>query len=399
MPAELVPVEPPIRTSDYSSALKNPFGYFLHRRLGMAHCLYEAEALDEGSWTHKAQEFDTFEEPAYSEASRERYESAVAAAVTAKEDVAYRVLGWPYESVETLKMQTLQRAYKALALYQTARNLPSGNFRGLQRFISQPHITVIGREMRLEAVLDGRPVVGILDLLLLNGLTGLLLPIDTKTTKLRAHVRTATCAIEPQTLIYPRLVEANLDHIRAENPDLEIRGIAGFCHWVCERPEIRLSGKDRDFREVPHTLKSGPRKGQIEIRKEWTSDEPKFENYIQRVKDWFLGQGDYLSEASLLQVEPRVDFSMVPWENIRDRSRDVRVILDVIDRWRTMEPDPSLFPKNPEALISNGELTTFSDFYLTEPRVWPILMDQHGIVVRHREDLEYGEEDPPQDNE
>lgn len=395
MPSELTPIVPPARTSDYKLALADPFGYFLHRRLGMAHCLYDSEALSEGSWAHKALELDDFADTTYSPLSRAAYEACLERVLLEKEHAAYTIMGLPYETVLKIKEDETRRAQKALALYCIARNTPVGaTFRGLRAFLNQPDIRIVGRELRLQAVLWGVETVGIMDLLVLNERTGLLWIIDAKTTKMRAHVRATSCSIEPQTLIYPRLVEANLDAIRAANPTLDIRGLGGFCHWICERPEIRMSGKDRDYEDVPHTLKSGPRKGQIEIRRQYTSEEPRFENYLKRVKDWFLGEGEYISEASLLSAEPRVEFSVVSWSNIQPREQDARNILTAINWWRLQEPDPALFPKNPNSILSRGEPSIFADFYLTSPNVWPMLMDQHGIIVRHREDQEHGEEDP-----
>ena len=48
----LVPRIPSIRSSDYSSSLSDPFGYYLRRRLGLIPALSYSEALSRGSYFH-----------------------------------------------------------------------------------------------------------------------------------------------------------------------------------------------------------------------------------------------------------------------------------------------------------------------------------------------------------
>lgn len=74
------------------------------------------------------------------------------------------------------------------------------------------------------------------------------------------------------------------------------RAPEGFILEVLQTPSIVLCDKDKDFTETPHTFKSGPRKGETEIRKVYEG-EPKFENYLQRCKDWYEEQGDTAVQA------------------------------------------------------------------------------------------------------
>lgn len=62
--------------------------------------------------------------------------------------------------------------------------------------------------------------------------------------------------------------------------------VIGALHIILQKPGIRLSGDDRDYTEHDHELKSGPRKGEIEKRREYVG-EPRFENYVKRVDRWY----------------------------------------------------------------------------------------------------------------
>ncbi len=64
------------------------------------------------------------------------------------------------------------------------------------------------------------------------------------------------------------------------------KSVDGFILDVLQVPKISMCSKDRDFDEVEHTFKSGKRKGETEIRKEFKG-RPQFENYLKRVEAWY----------------------------------------------------------------------------------------------------------------
>jgi hypothetical protein len=68
-------------------------------------------------------------------------------------------------------------------------------------------------------------------------------------------------------------------------------GPAGFILRIIRSPSIVMSNEDRDYTEYSHVLKSGPRKGQTELRRDYTG-EPKFDNYLKRCRSWYASQID-----------------------------------------------------------------------------------------------------------
>ncbi len=69
------------------------------------------------------------------------------------------------------------------------------------------------------------------------------------------------------------------------------RSPQGFILEILQTPTISMCDFDRDYTEHEHTFTRGSRKGETEMRKEYEGV-PKFENYLQRCRDWYKERGD-----------------------------------------------------------------------------------------------------------
>lgn len=225
-------------------------------------------------------------------------------------------------------------------------------------------------------------------MLIYNSRTGYLWPLDLKSTAMKAQDRCASFLLEMQTLLYPRMVQENLDGVIStllgDIIDKQKPRVGGMIHLVTEKPQIKFCDKDRNFTEKPHELKSGPRKGQIEIRREYYG-EPVYTNYLSRVRSWFEGTGEYEPQRALIEASPRVEISVVPMDDIVSNEPRLKEKVLRIGDLATREPNPLLFPYNSQSIFTKSGLSHYAPFYLNPPSTWPILMDQHGFLIKHRE--------------
>lgn len=386
---------PPVRSSDDDLSLRDPFLYFLTRRLGIVSCLNDSDALATGSWIHLALELDDFSGPTIPVEARSAYLSVLSDRQTEIETNAYTVMGLSYTTVEGLKVRENQRALKALAIWETARSLPLGPKYGtLQRWLSQPHIQVIAREHVSRAVLFGQECVGVLDLVIYNTRTNTVWVIDLKSTSNKAQTRCASFLLEMQTLLYPVLAREDLASGRllaTDGSSLSSATVGGMIHIVVEKPAIKFCSKDRSYNETPHVITRGPRKGHFAVDREYFG-EPKYENFLLRVSSWMTGTGDYEASRSLVESSPRVEVSTVPIADILGNTARLREKVERIGRLANLPLDPLLFPYNARSIFTTGgELSPYADFYLNPPTAWPTLMGSHGFIVRHREGVHDGE--------
>lgn len=135
------------------------------------------------------------------------------------------------------------------------------------------------------------PIKGTLDLVLRDRKTGVLWIRDYKTTSKPPLQIADALGWDLQPVVYRLLAMAAFPNAK----------IVGFDHTIMKKPTIQLSSEDRDYREYDHTLKSGPRKGEVEKRREY-SGEPKVENYIKRMSEWYDDLGGDWNHADVPMV-------------------------------------------------------------------------------------------------
>lgn len=371
---------PPIRSSDIHY-LVDPFRYYLVRRLGLAKPDEYSEALSLGTWAHVCMELH----------GKSGYEARIAdqkALVTEKA----KTFGWRSDKVRELADRVERDAQKARVIWEAALDYPvGGEFRTLREFLDWPHWRLLGTELVLKYK-DPRwprtPLVVQLDRLLYNEKDKTLVIPDLKTTSKSPLVRLASCPLEYQTRLYTHVVDSMLEDgsLQANfNLPPQTR-LKAFMHIAVQKPTINLSQEDRDFTEKEHTLQSGPRKGQIEIRREYHGD-PKWPNYLERVKRQMYGLGEYEKLSEIRKMDPPVNFSWTWARTFDDADRsEFRAFTDSIYKMATELPYPVLFPRNGANMEGWNSVDVLAPFYATPVGQWPKLMSHLQVVQYWRED-------------
>ena len=380
----LVAKDPAIRSSDYESILSCPFQYYLSRRLGLVSALRWSAALSRGSWFHRRLEF--FQESTscsamkMEEALQERYEEL-------EELCANRgIIGEEKRKIferEEKDMLMAMSWFEAMQAFQ----VPSKG--SVVDYLNKPYFQVLGTEIVAEYqhAEYGR-LLAQFDLLLYHKKQNSLYVVDAKTCAGSTINRLRTCPIEFQTQHYLHILKYLVDSGElAEKYDIptDVK-IGGMIHIAVQKPTIEFGMNDRDFEEVEHTLSRGPRKGQIELRRTY-SGEPRWQNYRDRCRDWFLATGIYEDKKPERNSDPPVNFSLTYGSSTlsKEGTIDYHRRLNLIRCYSACEPVPGNFPMSAKHLLQFGRLSPFTPFYLTEVKDWPSLLSTEGFIQEDRD--------------
>jgi hypothetical protein len=378
-PFELLPT-PITRSSDLGLA-NDPLGYFLRRRLGLATAFSDSEAMNCGSWFHRAFHCDN---PVVD----------MDAALKTKLDFlkgACEHTGASYHDVSELEYQDFNTA---CAWYEAASTVPfiddANQFVGtFDEWIYRPGFKLLGVEVLVVAedpVLEHLAVAQI-DMLFYDEEKHVLRPLDIKTSADSPRLRFARCVIEPQVHHYTRICDWAMPQI-IEHFDLPgDTAVDGMYHLGIQKPGIKFCAKDRDFEEKPHVLKSGPRKGETEMRKTYYG-EPKLENFVVRGEDWYHGRGEYTDKKSEREADPPVNVSFTPFESLLSRTGMYRYWSKQAVELAVKSPPPDFkildeFPPSPNA---QWRETPFSPFYFLPPSAWEAIVYQEAFHVVDRDE-------------
>lgn len=388
--ASFVPSVPTIRASDYSTVLNDPFLYFLTRRLGMTPSLSYSECLSHGSWVHAAAECDPFANPSSSEPAllagvRSRLASRLGelrASCT-----RWNVTG---ESLAAILRTEEEDAYEGLAMYSAARDYVFNDGTSIRSKLAS--FVPVCREQVLtlhDPSYPDCPLVIQPDLLAIHRIRDLnyLWIIDYKTTDKPAALRLSICPIEHQTLHYIYVVSQLLasGQLHALFPNLpKNTTLAGMAHIAIGKPGIRLCSKDRPFTLDTTPFKSGPRKGTPRNERIYHG-EPSFENYLTRVLSWYTATDEYCHLAPEWAASPPVNISWIRCPALLGRHlasyhARTRLIYD----YATRDPDPLLFPMNPNNLIPHRNESVWFPFAFKPIPEWPALMRRNRIEIKPR---------------
>lgn len=354
---------PAVRSSQHGIALANPFQYYLQHRL----CLRPTEStfidgfikreegasdpLLLGSVFHWCLEH--LHEPNWAARAED-----LATADSKKQDVR--------------KAITMARA--ALQVPACGHNMP------LIEWLNRDNITVLAKEYPLQWTdfVTGVPCYGIIDRLVLDKRTGLVWIIDYKTTSLIPHQRATSCSYEFQTWHYLHGLYQELNTFQ------EKYRIGGFQHIIVQKPGIKMGRDDRPYGTYQHTLKSGPRKGQVEIRREYLSDVPDPDLYFERVFNWYTGQGEYADRA-ITNSDPQLAPILVATTRMEDLNRtpwqsEYQAIMKTIVDLRSRPPAAKHYPR----VASRFTESVWTPFYTQPENQWPEYMARAGLVQAPR---------------
>lgn len=377
-----VPRTPPIRSSDYELCLRNPFLYYLTRRLGLVPALRFSTALSDGSWFHAAHEAHvrgTNLEARWEERHREIIE-------------ACRNLGIIGDKRKEAVERERQSFLCAKAWYAASRKVPlSERVPFWWSLLEQPYIHSLGTELRCvikDKELSRCTLVAQFDQLIYNERNNLIYIVDLKTTSGSPRARLQTCPIEFQAQHYIHVLEAAVRKGLLASDAPLAAGVGGILHIAIRKPSIRFGLKDRPFRIEERTITRGPRKGAVVQEKKYYG-EPSFDHYLSRCEDWYLARGDYVDLEGEWRADPPVNVSYTLLSGQaadEDWREEYRNRLKEIERYATQHAQPKSFPKSIRGLyLPGGDLSEYADFFLSKPSAWPSIIREKGFVVVDRD--------------
>jgi hypothetical protein len=417
---------PSIRSSDYGSALSDPFGYYIRRRLGLIPALSYSEALSRGSYFHTL--FALYDRGDRHQIFKRMCESRLAEINSICKELRISETA----RADAIENERVDQA-SASAWFSAFETLPCLDRRTPLDFLRNGY-DKIGAETRLTWVDERFPrtrQVAQFDLLLLNRKTNKLWIVDAKTTASPPLVRLATVKEEFQTMHYLHALEWFLErgllHKEYDLPDGV--SIGGMMHVAILKPTIQFGQADRDF----HWESDGKRTGiagrimrsPVNLREfgdyviKWTRNqpspepccgtmeevlstlhqvtgkkpervyqgEPSLHNYTERCMRWYKGQGEYLDKAPDFENDPPINISYTHSSVMLDKDwrTDYLSRVAMIYDLATREANPCNFLKNIDAIRMGSKLAHYSPFYLTEPKDWPALVQAQHFLVAHRD--------------
>ena len=388
-------VVPPIRSSDLRLILTDPLEYLLRRRHGFVAPGHYAEALSRGTWLHE--HFRRMESD--DDTRRGEVATLLHAKLTALEPRLVKA-GLSAERVRERLDDERRDCLTAGAWWDAAIDLSFGHEGWtLRELLMRPGLRVVCREAVFAADLpvQFRPPGPLSvsrhecriqpDLILLDEEAGELWIVDLKSCSGSVLARLSTCPDEFQTQLYcavlERLLARGAMRERFALPDGTRLG--GMVHVAIRKPSIEFGAADRDFIIDDAPLKSGPRKGQPRNEKRYVG-EPRFENYLGRVRAWFRGEADFADRAAEWATDPPVNVSRTPIELLREPVRQMHLQsrLDLVASHARREASPSRFAPAEPIRFGLGE-SPFAPLIGADPASWPELAEAHGFTVRHRE--------------
>jgi len=386
-----VDTTPSIRSSDYEGVLHCPFQYYLSRRLGLSPALRWSKALSRGSWFHKRLE-----------SYRETPE--VAALIMDKmlqdrleelEEICQRI-GIKGESKDKVMERERRDFWCALGWYETSMHLETyQKIPTVYEFLTQDHFQHLGSEVGIRLHLPKTHKLGkvsltaMYDTLLYHKEQNLVFIVDAKTTASSPEDRLMLCPLEFQTQHYMMVLKFALENKLLQSKfDLpEDVGVGGMIHIAIQKPTIDFGMKDRDFEEVEHTLQRGPRKGQVEIRRNYVG-EPRFDNYITRCNDWYRGQGEYEHNAEKWAISPPINYSLTYGSLLLDQDYldEYQGRVSLINQYAKCKAFPKNFPRSVSHLQQFGRMSPFTPFYMTPPKEWTDIIESQSFIQLDRDE-------------
>jgi hypothetical protein len=385
----IVPRVPSIRSSDIGY-LDSPFQYYLSRRLGLTPIHYYSEALSLGTWFHNW--FEVHQLPD----ALGHYERKIAEARTDLEAKA-SVLRWSSRQKADIIQQLEHDATHAREWFEIAVDIPIGNSGTLRAHMNRPVWKTLGREVFLRVYHPKMPktsLVAQFDQLWYHTEHNTLWVPDLKSTGQNPRDRGAKCPVEFQTWHYLMVLEMALESgaLHDQFPELPPNvKIGGMMHYIIQKPTIRLSQKDRDYNEIRKEISRGPNKGSIRIEKEYYG-EPSWDNYRKRVKDWYLGEGEY---ETAHQSGPPVEISTTQFSTLDDDVRhEYGLHLSQLYELATKTAIPCSFPRNANSMGHHGGLTPYAKFYTLGIQHWPRIIREQQLIPSFRDpELDEGDTD------
>lgn len=423
---------PSIRASQLDCADNNEFIYFLVCRLGLVPALSYSAALSRGTYFHYR--FALMGKP-----NAHATYDALCAARLDELKATCKALNISGEATEGIINREIEDQLLATIYYDAATtvklpgtdNRPTHSF---EEYMLREGWRIVGSEIRIALTIPKLsptiPLVCQLDLLLLHEKTATLWIPDAKTTSYSPRMRAATISYEFATQFYMLLVQEALDRqvLQSQLNLPEHTHLAGMLHPIVQKPTIRMSAQDRDFKWVSDgarkkmrgTLRRAPSTASHEWMAEWapydytlgpaqfnhydTFDncfavlheatgktpekayfgDPRRENFLARCRQW------YTDEVSANPGDPPVNISRTPASLLRDphylstTHQRIERLVDLASR--TPYPENFYVPNERSLLGISGNLNPYAPFILKPIRDWPDVIKQDNFMVCHRDE-------------
>jgi hypothetical protein len=380
--------KPPIRSSDYGMCLRDPFRYYLSRRLGLIPPLEWSAALNQGTWFHHAlycydKEYDEVEQ----------HLRGVLLDRKAEIEEMCREIGKDYMPLWEREEKDMRTA--ASWWHNACCNIPISKEHGtLREYLNKPCWVCLGREVYL--ITTNPPSVAQADLLLYNKETNQIWIVDGKTCSVSPRIRLSTCPIEFQTLHYSAQAYHLMDPQYGEGAILQryfdiplSATLGGMIHAAVQKCPLIFGKEDRPFTEYEHTFVRGERKGEVEIRRNYEG-EPTVDCYLQRQSEWYTGTGRYAHRAAEIADDPPVNLSFTYARSALDRVGWSRYgkMSGLVHLNAARDPVPNDFPMNADNLrpFRGGRLSPYAPFYMMPVQYWPGIIKQDGFRVVDRDE-------------
>lgn len=378
-------VTPLIRSSDLMG-LSDPFSWFLSRRLGITHALSHGKALSRGSWFHAA--FRCWGGRHSPVDTRARMETLLALRMGEISETCAQI-GIDGDRLKGLLDREERDALTALAWFEASRHVPCisvGNPPKISwtEWLTLPHF----QWLDIEPTLQYFDKVAQPDLIVWHKGQNSVWIVDLKTCSGSPLERLDTCQGEFQTHHYLDVLQSVLKSGNGWRhwslpPDA---WLGGFVHIAVSKPSIEFGDMDRDHTLDTTPLKTGPRKGQPRNERIYRG-EPKLDNYLTRVREWFTSSGRYAHLAADRESDPPVNISVVG-RGVTEVPHLRRIHMSRLDAIRRMVIQParlSLFPavRDIEYPYDRSPLFPLRNLPVGEWAEWLL---EGGFSVRHRND-------------
>jgi len=369
----------PIRSRDWD-LIKDPFQFYLSRRLCLAPALSYSEALSAGGWFHKRLEL-LRTDPSLIPAMMESFLSD---RISEIREVAknFAISG---DTRQRYEQSTKEDFYNAWSWFEVAASIPlTGKLGTFQDFLTRPYWEDLGSEILLTHQEAPRmALICQLDRLLYHTQQKTLWILDAKTCTESPNIRLSACTLEMQTWHYmyilKKLVESGkISELYPQLPR-DVR-LGGMIHLGIQKPTIRMSMSDRHFTLDETPFKSGPRKGQPRNEKIYFG-EPDPENYRRRCRDWYNGVGEYSHLSPEREASPPVNLSFTEASLLDDMVlSEYRFRLSEINRWRQFQAVPENFPRR-TPIMPTGKLSIYAPFYFSSVQQWPSIIQEERFIL------------------
>ena len=374
----------PIRASDYYTALNDPFLYYLTARLGIRPVLSWSEALSRGSWMHAYLEHINSPEA-------QRTAALSSKLATRLNELSTLCSNNPTLSYEDVKQREEDDFNYANTICTALCDIPffyEGAEYKLANFLSS-RFTTLANEFPLQLIEEGHtksPLVCVLDRLVYDKISNQIWIIDYKSCSESPKVRLASAPVEFQTQLYCYIVSKSMFQLITKfNLPLDTR-FGGMMHIALQKPPIKFDKRtDRPFTWKQHTLKSGPRRGLIEMRKEYLTDIPDYKCFLARVKRWYLACDEYDDLRVDRMMNPVIDVSLTSSDLALNHSQ-LPLRLEFLHDLATRPAHPGAYLQNPHSIRTYNDLSTYAPFYLCPVTEWPSIMAKGHLMTFFRDE-------------